>query len=314
MEYRQLGRTGLQVSLTSLGSGGPSLLGQTHGTTPAAARRLVNRALHHGINFFDTAAGYDESELLLGHALANVPRHDFILATKYSPVDTSGDVVTADEVRKSVNRSLDRLGLDHVDVMQVHGLEAQHYKQIVDVHLPVLHEAQAAGKIRYLGVTERFDGDPLHEMFSLMVADGHFDTFMVGYNFLHQTAERSLLQAATLSNIGVIVMVAVRRTMANPRRLRETIADLKTQGLLAFDAVPLDKPLDWLVHGDVASIPEAAYRYVLEPPEVSTVLTGTANPDHLDANVAAMSKGPLPTSDRQRLQALFGHLDLGLGN
>jgi aryl-alcohol dehydrogenase-like predicted oxidoreductase len=64
----------------------------------------------------------------------------------------------------------------------------------------------------------------------------------------------------------------------------------------------------------VASIPEAAYRYVLEPPEVSTVLTGTANPDHLDANVAGMAKGPLPISDRQRLQALFGNLDLGLGN
>ncbi len=314
MEYRQLGRTGLQVSLTSLGSGGPSLLGQTHGTTPAAARNLITRAFDHGINFFDTAAGYDESETLLGHALANIPRHNFILATKYSPVDESGEVVKAEEVQRSINRSLDRLGLDHVDVMQVHGLEAQHYQQVLDIHLPVLQDAKAAGKIRYLGVTERFENDPLHEMFSLMVADGHFDTFMVGYNFLHQTAERLLLQSAASANIGIIVMVAVRRTMANPRRLNETIADLKTKGLLAHDAVPSEKPLDWLIHEDVDSIPEAAYRYVLEPPAVSTVLTGTSNPDHLDANVAGMAKGPLPISDRQRLQALFGNLDLGLGD
>ena len=78
--------------------------------------------------------------------------------------------------------------------------------------------------------------------------------------------------------------------------------------------MPDNDPLGWLMHGNIASIPEAAYRYVLEPPAVSTVLTGTANPEHLDANIEAMSRGPLPPADRDRLQALFGHLELGLGN
>ena len=89
----------------------------------------------------------------------------------------------------------------------------------------------------------------------------------------------------------------------------------RPHGHLTADALPDDDPLGWLVHDDVESVPEAAYRYVLEPSAISTVLTGTANPDHLDANVAAMSRGPLPAR-RQTATAsrLFGGLALGLGN
>ena len=147
-----------------------------------------------------------------------------------------------------------------------------------------------------------------------MAADGHFDTFMVGYNLLHQTAEQDVLEAAEAADIGLIVMIAVRRALGNPTRLREVIAELKAEGHLAADALPDDNPLGWLVHGDVESVPEAAYRFVLEPSAISTVLTGTANPDHLDANVASMARGPLPPEDRARLRSIFGSLALGLGN
>jgi hypothetical protein len=114
--------------------------------------------------------------------------------------------------------------------------------------------------------------------------------------------------------VGVIIMVAVRRALSSPARLREVIADLKARGRIPEDAVPEDGPLDWLVHGDVKSVPTAAYEFVLAPAAVSTVLTGTARIEHLDANVESMLGGPLPQADRARLRALFGHLTEGLGN
>lgn len=313
MEYRRLGRTGLRVSLASLGTGGPSKMGQNRGTTPEDARRLTRRALDHGINFFDTAASYGDSEILLGHGLAGVPRDDFIVATKYSPL-ADGELKSAEDVGTSIDQSLERLQLDYVDVIQVHGLMPDRYDAVVERHLPVLLEAQRAGKVGFLGVTEQAHADVHHETFKRMAADGHFDAFMVGYNLLHQTAEQDVLEAAEAADIGLIVMIAVRRALGNPERLREVIAELKTDGHLAADALPDDDPLDWLVHDDVESVPEAAYRFVLEPRAISTVLTGTANPDHLDANVAAMGRGPLPPEDRARLQSIFGGLALGLGN
>ena len=313
MEYRRLGRTNLRVSLASLGTGGPSKMGQNRGATLDDARHLTRRALDHGINFFDTAASYGDSEILLGHGLAGVPRDDFIVATKYSPL-ADDELKSPEDVQASINRSLERLRLDYIDVLQVHGLMPDRYDEVVERHLPVLLEAQRAGKVGFLGVTEQAHADVHHKTFKCLAADGHFDTFMVGYNLLHQTAEQDVLQAAEAADIGLIVMIAVRRALGNPARLREVIAELKADGHLAADALPDDDPLGWLVHDSVESVPEAAYRYVLEPSAISTVLTGTANPDHLDDNVAAMSRGPLPPEDRARLQTIFGELALGLGN
>ncbi len=314
MEYRRLGRTGLRVSLTSLGTGGPSRMGQSRGATRGDARRLLRRALDLGVNFIDTAASYGESEALLGHALHGVPRGDFVLATKYTPKDRDGAVIDAAAVHASIDRSLARLGLDYIDVMQAHGVEPAQFDAVADIQVPALEEARRAGKIGSIGLTEQAHADPKHETFHRAARDGRFDSVMIGYNLLHQTAERSVFAQAEADDVGLIVMVAVRRALANPQRLREVIVDLKARGLLDADALPDDDPLRWLVHGDVESIPEAAYRYVLEPPAVSTVLTGTGNPAHLEANAAAMARGPLPPADRARLHALFGHLDLGLGN
>lgn len=314
MEYRQLGRTDLRVSLVGLGSGGPSNLGQTRGTTPAEARALVRRALDHGINFIDTARGYGDSEVLLGHALEGVPRDAYVLATKYAYCDGDRGMRPAAEVATSIDESLERLGLEFVDVMQVHALRSEHYDEVIERHLPVLLKAQAAGKTRFIGVTETFGGDGPHAMLRRALPDGHFDTAMVGYNLLHQGAEGHVFSAAAAADVGVIIMVAVRRALGNPVRLRELLAELKAGGDIESDGLPDDDPLGWLVHDEVDSVPAAAYKFVAEPSAVSTVLTGTADPAHLDANVKALLGDPLPAEDRERLQALFGHLERSLGN
>ena len=313
MEYRRLGRTGLEVSLMSQGTGGPSLFGQRRGTTASAARRLVRRALDHGVNLFDTAQIYDESEVLLGQALDGVPRDSYLVATKYRYADDEG-VIAPSDVGRAIDRALGRLRVDVIDVMQVHGLLPEHYDEVVARHLPVLQGEQAAGKIRFIGVSERYTEDPTHATLRRATADGHFDTAMVGYNLLHQGAERHVFPAAQAADIGVIIMIAVRRALSSPERLREVIADLVARGQLSADAVPPDDPLGWLVHGDVTSVVDAAYRFARHPSEVATVLTGTSRPQHLDANVAAILQGPLSARDRQRVRDLFGHLEEALGN
>ena len=313
MEYRRLGRTGLEVSLVSLGTGGPSRFGQERGTTPEAARRLVRRALDHGVNFFDTAQGYGDSEALLGQALDGVPRDEYVIATKYTYREDE-TVISAAGVAPAIDRALRRLRVDAIDVMQVHGLLDEHYDEVVARHLPVLKDAQAAGKIRFIGVTERFTHDATHAMLRRAIADDHFDTLMVGYNLLHQGAERTVLPAAYAADIGIIIMIAVRRALSGPDRLREVIADLVERGQLPADAVPADDPLGWLVRGDVTSVVDAAYRFAREHDAVDTVLTGTSRPEHLDANVAALLRGPLSAADQRRLRDTFGHLEEALGN
>ena len=85
MQYRILGRTNLKVSLVSLGSGGPSHLGQKTGLTEIESRKFVRYALDQGINLIDTAAAYRESEVILGRALEEVPRDQYYIATKSRP-------------------------------------------------------------------------------------------------------------------------------------------------------------------------------------------------------------------------------------
>ena len=115
-------------------------------------------------------------------------------------------------------------------------------------------------------------------------------------------------------NVGVLVMIAVRRALSRPDRLREVIGDLKTRGVIPPDALPAADPLGWLVNGHVASIPAAAYKFTAAHPAVSTVLTGTANIDHFKSNVNAILGEPLPYLDAQRLRKVFGHIDESLGN
>jgi aryl-alcohol dehydrogenase-like predicted oxidoreductase len=82
MQYRSLGRTGLQVSLMSYDSGGPSKLGQNTGLSPLGQDTLVRECLDLGVNLFDTSEAYGDNETILGRALKNVPVDSYVLATK----------------------------------------------------------------------------------------------------------------------------------------------------------------------------------------------------------------------------------------
>ena len=312
MKYRTLGRTNLNVSLVSLGSGGPSRLGQSAGVAEADIHRLVRTALDAGVNLIDTAAGYGDSEAILGRALRDVPREKYYLATKASP-QRDGQLISEAALVASVERSLQRLGVEMLDIFQFHGVKPEEYEGVVEKLLPVAQRLKAQGKIRFIGVSEMYFSDGEHKMLQRALAYGHFDTVMVGYNLLNQSAERKVFPLCQQHNVGVLVMIAVRRALSRPDRLREVVADLKTRDVISPDALPDDDPLGWLVKGHVESVPAAAYKFVTPDPAVSTVLTGTANLHHFQSNVAAILGEPLPEADGQRLRNVFGHITESLG-
>jgi L-galactose dehydrogenase len=308
MEYRTLGRTGLQVSVMSLGTGGPSRLGQGSGVEEAEARQVVQRAVELGINFIDTAAGYGESEAILGRALQGVPRDACWIATKFGPQNGDGVKQDPSELRRSLERSLQRLGREAVDLFQLHGVLPGAYREVVERFYPEMERAREAGKVRFLGITERFFADPAHEMLPMALQDDLFDTIMLKYGILNQVAERQVLPMAAERNVGVLNMAAIRVKLSDPAQLEALIAEWQAAGKIPAGTLPASDPLGFLVHDAVDSVVSAGYRFAAGPSAVSTVLTGTANRAHLERNVAAILGPPLPEADTERLRGLFGAL------
>ena len=147
MRYRYLGRTGLRVSLLSLGTGGPSQLGQASGVGEEAAARMLRRALELGVNFIDSSSQYGDSETLLGRMLADVPRDQFLIATKF-PSAIAGRVPSGAEVTASVEGSLARLGVDAIDLLQFHGVIPELFDEVMETQLPTATRLLEQGKCR----------------------------------------------------------------------------------------------------------------------------------------------------------------------
>jgi len=308
MHYKKLGRTGLDVSVVSLGSGGPSQLGQRSGVPAKDAIRLVHQALDLGINLIDTSSGYGQSEVILGRALKGISRDKYILATKFSSL-VDGKIQTSQGVIQSVERSLLRLGIDTIDILQFHGLRPEYYRETVDSLTPTLLKLKEQGKCRFLGASEMFYDDPMHQMFSMALAEEIFDTAMIGYNILNQSAEHEVFPLCSEKNVGVLNMVPVRRSLSRQDCLEETVKTLKEVKFIALDALPDTDPLDWLMRDSVTSVMSAAYKFVADHPSVTTVLTGTANIEHLQANVDSILGPPLPEEDMLRLKKIFSSID-----
>jgi aryl-alcohol dehydrogenase-like predicted oxidoreductase len=110
-------------------------------------------------------------------------------------------------------------------------------------------------------------------------------------------------------------MFAVRRALSQPERLKANLQELIERGQIDPDDFELDDPLGFLVHeGGAVSLPDAAYRFCRYEPGTHVILSGTGNPDHLEANLASFERPPLPEADRRRLVQLFRRVDSVAGN
>lgn len=308
MIYRNLGRTELKVSLASLGTGGPSRLGQDTHKDEAEAHRVVWRALELGVNLFDTAPAYGGSEAILGRALRDVPRASFLAATKFSPYRQDGSIITPALLIESCEQSLRKLQIESIDLYQFHSVVPATYREVVDRLYPTAARLREQGKIRFLGITEYFFSDPAHLMLELALADDLWDTVMVKYGILNLSAERKVLPLARVKQVGVINMSPVRVKLTRPAELEKVIARWKEAGLIQRNAVSDRGPLDFLVSRDVPSVVAAGYKFGADHEAIGTVLFGTGTVAHLEENIQAIVGPPLPDADSARIRAIFGQL------
>lgn len=309
MDFTNLGRTGLKVSIVGLGSGGPSRIGQEAGLSDEHGVALIRRAVDLGINFFDTAFSYG-TEGILGAAMKGVPRDSVILSTKYYSQDAS-----AERIVQALDDSLRAIGTDYLDVFHLHGVLPDDYDRTVDVLVPALMRERERGKFRFLGITERTSGDLDHVALTRALADECWDVMMVSFNMMHQAARDHLLPMAKKRQIGTLIMAPARCLVSTPERLAQAITALAEAGTLPAELGKTDDPLGFLIHeGGADSLLDATYRFARHETGADVVLFGTGNLDHLEANVASLLKPPLPEADAARLRALFGHLKgIGLG-
>ncbi len=307
MDYRTFGRTGLQVSVVGLGAGGPSQLGVATGHSEKESIALVRRALDLGINYIDTAEAYGTEEII-GKAIRGVDRERLILSSKKGAFRKRMPV-PPQEYAAGVVASLQRLGVETIDVFHVHGPQSDQYQYVHNAIVPVLQRLQQEGKIRHLAISERFPADLDHSVLQRAIADDVFDVVMVGFNILNQTARQKVFPATRAKGIATEGMFAVRRAFSNPARLRQILAELRENDEIDADSVDLTHPLAWaLAESDAKTLPEVAYRFCRHEPGMHLVLTGTGNIRHLQENVNSLLSPPLPAAVTERLRRIFGRV------
>jgi aryl-alcohol dehydrogenase-like predicted oxidoreductase len=270
---------------------------------------VIHRALELGINLFDTAADYSDSEAILGRALRNTPGDQYFVATKFTPTmegDQGGLIKSPEDVIRSCERSLTRLQIGEIDIFQFHGVLPENYRQCVDQLFPTVEKLLSQGKIRFVGVTEYFHKDPSHQMLEMALNEDIWDTMMVKYGILNQSARTVVFPRAQQQNVGLFNMSAVRSRLSRQDQLEGIIARWKSAGLIPHDALPEKHPLDFLIHHDVQSVVAAGYKFGIEPAAISSLLVGTGNVSHLEQNISTLLGSPLPEEDSARIHELFG--------
>lgn len=153
MQRRRLGKTDLDLPILSFGAS--SLGAEFRGVTLDEVFASIRVALELGLNFIDTSPFYGRgmSEVLLGVALKDVTRDDYIMCTKLGRYDVNHFDFSARRVAESVDVSLHRLGCGHLDIVLCHDIEFVPLGQVIEETIPALRRAQEAGKVRYVGIS-----------------------------------------------------------------------------------------------------------------------------------------------------------------
>ena len=309
MQTVRLGRTGLTVSVAGLGCGGHSRLGMARGKDVHHAADMVRRALDLGITFIDTARAYGTEEAV---GMGVKGRRDEAVISSKAGIGRGTELMSAADMARYVDDCLRKLDTDRVDVFHLHGVTPAQYPHARDVMVPELQRQQAAGKLRFLAISEQFGGDTGHAMFRDCLADDLFDVVMVGFNLLNPSARQRVFPQTREKDVGTLIMFAVREALSRPDELKKVVGELAARGEVNADSVDASDPLGFL--GDGQAVVEAAYRFCRHEAGAHVVLTGTGDPGHLKANVAVIQQPALPPEILTRLDAIFGKVDSVSGN
>jgi aryl-alcohol dehydrogenase-like predicted oxidoreductase len=303
MEYRQLGRSGLQVPVFSFGTGTFGGKGDFFGAWGSSgvreATRIVDICLDAGVTLFDTADVYSEgaSEEVLGKAIGK-RRDRVLISTKatFRLGEGPNDVGSSRfHLIRAVEGSLRRLGTDYIDLFQLHGFDAL---TPVEEALGTLDDLVCAGKIRYIGCSN-FSG--WHLMKSLAVAEKYglarYVAHQAYYCLVGRDYEWELMPLALDQGIGTVVWSPlgwgrltgkIRRNQPPPKvsRLPAT-AQFGPPVPEAYLYTVVDA-LDEIAGETSKSVPQIALNWLLGRPSVATVILGARNEDQLHSNLGAL--------------------------
>ncbi|MBV8883958.1 MAG: aldo/keto reductase [Chroococcidiopsidaceae cyanobacterium CP_BM_RX_35] len=278
MRYRRFGKTNLQLSVLSLGT--MRYLSQDN------ARKTIQQAVAAGINHLETARGYGKSEQYLGAALrAGLPmqRSQIHITSKIPPM------ADADTMRRSIDESLEQLGLDYLDCLAIHGLntwEHLDWVQRLDGCMRAVQEAMADSRVRHVGFSTH---GPLEVILAALKTD-LFEFVNLHYYYFFQRHVPAIQQAQE-QDLGVFII---------------SPAD---KGGRLYTPPPLLKHLC-----EPFSPLELNYRFLLSDPRITTLSVGPANPDELTAPLGVADQdGPLTAMEIAALQRLETQADVALG-
>lgn len=325
MEYRVFGRTRLKMSLLGFGCG--AVGGLMVRGTPADQDRAVGLALDAGVNYFDTAVQYGNgaSETNLGRALGARRAAGVYVGTKVRiPPARFGSI--AEEMTMSLEGSLRRLGMDHVDIFHLHnpitvegGGENLSVKQVLGEVLPAFLGLRQAGKARFLGITAVGETAALHTVIDSQA----FDSAQISYNILNPSAAVPLpagypaqdygrlfdhAQRAGVGVIGIRVLAAgaLSGTTARHPIASEPPAPIGSASSYEGDLARGRRLLSLVQEGHAGTLAEAAIRFALTHPAMGTILVGMATIEEFQASLAAVRKGRLPQAALDRIAGLSG--------
>jgi 1-deoxyxylulose-5-phosphate synthase len=299
MKYVKLGRTGLDVSRICLGCmsyGDAARGGHPWVLDEEAARPFFRRAIEGGINFFDTANVYSvgSSEEFLGRALAEYANRDeVVIATKVHGPTRQGPNsagLSRKAIMTEVDHSLRRLGVDYIDLYQIHRLDQ---RTPIEDTLGALHDVVKAGKVRYLGASSMWAWQ-----FSkaLHTADAHGWTRFVSmqdhYNLLNREEEREMLPLCLDQGIGVIPW----SPLARGRLTRDWDEVTERSQGDAFGSRLYHESADRSIVERVGEVAEArgvpraqvALAWMLANPAITSPIIGATKPHHLDDAISAV--------------------------
>jgi aryl-alcohol dehydrogenase-like predicted oxidoreductase len=284
MERRRLGRTDMVASV--LGFGGSEIGYQR--VSERTVGRLLGSALDAGLNVIDTAECYEDSEVLIGRAIGH-RRRDYYLFTKcgHGRGWGRGDWRPA-SLLSSIQRSLERLATDHLDLIQLHSCSLAELRK--GDAIGALEQARQRGWTRYIGYSG--DGDAAR----FAVECGRFDTLQTSVSIADQEAIDLTLPLARARNMGVIA----KRPIANAvwRYARKPAEPYYQTYWTRLRALDFD-----FVRAGGAAVAATALRFTLGVPGVHTAIVGTTRPERWKENAALLETGALDPDAFERIRA-----------
>ena len=303
MKTVRLGATGLKVSRICLGA-------MTYGTPKwrdwvldeEASRPFIKRALEAGINFFDTADVYSlgVSEEVLGRALKDFGgrRDQYVVATKVCGVMGDGPNergLSRKHIMAGIDASLKRLGMDHVDLYQIHRFDPT---TPIDETIEALHDVVKAGKALYIGASSMYAWQfsaYLHRADAL--GKTRFVSMQNHYNLVYREEEREMLPLCQAEGIGVIPWSPLARGFLAGNRRRQDYGETARAKSDEFAHMMYYQDSDFAVVEKVTEIAskrgvpnaQVALAWLLHQPAVTAPIVGASKPQHLEDAVAAAS-------------------------